>query len=475
MDWKNPSRPYAIAHRGASAYAPEGSIEAYRKASQLGADFWEIDIRMASCKTLVCCHDANLPDGTAVAKLSAVELAALKVAVPLNEVLMLGLKLGAGIYAEIKDMNALLPTLDALKSYGIQRAVIGSFDQNASRILGNLECPFLRSVLVPLGADPFAYAKDTDIVHLCWENMTRRENVLDNGFFAEAHRLGYKIALWNEDSPHHMNMLRHLPVFGICSDRPELVHPFLPPANWPLNIVCHRGATEFAPENTLAAVHCGLAAGFQYIEIDVRTSRDGSLVVMHDETLDRTTNGIGSVSSCNEDMLLNLDAGSWLSTHFSNETVPSLDNVLELTKYYGGNLYVEIKSADPKQVLATIEEWEMLPNCFFWSFDYPTMEKLRLMNSDTRVMVRRQDYSALEEVFQNFTPEIIEFTLADDWGEIAYCQARGAHVMIVYSGWDTVIFDCLIEAKPDYLNLHFPFAFRNHLQQRSELYQDEFL
>ena len=101
--------------------------------------------------------------------------------------------------------------------------------------------------------------------------------------------------------------------------------------------VGHRGAAGHAPENTLAAIRKGISLGADFIEVDVQRTRDGRLVVMHDERVDRTTNGSGPVSSLTWDELQLLDAGN-------GERVPSLEAVLAATSGHAG-LMLEAKAA----------------------------------------------------------------------------------------------------------------------------------
>ncbi len=96
-------------------------------------------------------------------------------------------------------------------------------------------------------------------------------------------------------------------------------------------IVAHRGYSAKAPENTLAAVQMALDAGVDAIEIDVRMSADGVPVVIHDETVDRTTASTGRVADLTAAQLGALDAGSWMSEKFSDQMIPTLRQVLELT------------------------------------------------------------------------------------------------------------------------------------------------
>jgi len=110
----------------------------------------------------------------------------------------------------------------------------------------------------------------------------------------------------------------------------------------PIRILAHRGASRAAPENTLAAFAAALRAGADGIELDVRLSRDGVPVVIHDATLDRTTDGRGPVSDATAAELSARDAGSWFGPEFRSERVPVLSDVLQL---FGRDLEfrVEIK------------------------------------------------------------------------------------------------------------------------------------
>ncbi len=95
-------------------------------------------------------------------------------------------------------------------------------------------------------------------------------------------------------------------------------------------IVAHRGSSGSAPENTLAAFRQAVADGADMIELDVRLSRDGELVVLHDRTVNRTTNGRGKVWDLTRDELKALDAGSWFGRRFAGERIPFLTDVLDV-------------------------------------------------------------------------------------------------------------------------------------------------
>ncbi len=109
----------------------------------------------------------------------------------------------------------------------------------------------------------------------------------------------------------------------------------------------HRGARRAAPENTLPAFQIALDMGVDGLELDVQLSSDGQLVVIHDFTLERTTNGSGLVSDLSAAELAALDAGSYLSADYADAGVPTLQEVLDLVGD-SCRVNVEIKSVDPE-------------------------------------------------------------------------------------------------------------------------------
>jgi glycerophosphoryl diester phosphodiesterase len=108
-------------------------------------------------------------------------------------------------------------------------------------------------------------------------------------------------------------------------------------------IIAHRGASGHAPEHTFAAYDRAVTMGADYLEQDLQMTADGALVVLHDETLDRTTSGSGRVDQHTLAEVESLDAGSWFAPEFAGERVPTLDAVL--TRYgHGQRYYIETKA-----------------------------------------------------------------------------------------------------------------------------------
>ena len=110
--------------------------------------------------------------------------------------------------------------------------------------------------------------------------------------------------------------------------------------------VAHRGHSIAFPENTLEAYRQAIALGVEAIECDVNISRDGTLVMMHDVTLDRTTNGTGPVSDSTWDEIRQLDAGGKFKPEFAGVPVPSAEETLLLFKESGILSCFEVKGAD---------------------------------------------------------------------------------------------------------------------------------
>ncbi len=115
--------------------------------------------------------------------------------------------------------------------------------------------------------------------------------------------------------------------------------------------IAHRGASTYAPENTFAAYDKALSMGISHIELDVHFTSDDHIVVIHDDDVDRTTDGAGPVSSKTLAEIQSLDAGSWFGAEYAGEGVKTLAEVLQ---HYKGrfHFHIEIKAKNAKPTLA---------------------------------------------------------------------------------------------------------------------------
>jgi len=126
-------------------------------------------------------------------------------------------------------------------------------------------------------------------------------------------------------------------------------------------ILAHRGASAEAPENTLAAFRLALEQGADGFELDIHRTRDGHLVVCHDERVDRTTDGTGFIGSMTLAELKKLDAGRWFDARFAGERIPTLDEVWALVEEAGGirllNIEVKLGFAAYPGIEEELIEW----------------------------------------------------------------------------------------------------------------------
>lgn len=112
-------------------------------------------------------------------------------------------------------------------------------------------------------------------------------------------------------------------------------------------LIAHRGHSARAPENTMAAFRAAADAGFGWIETDVDLLGDGTAVLIHDATLERTTDAVGPVAELIRTDLAGIDAGSWFSSAHAGQRVPQLGELIELAEVRGLNLNLELKLSDP--------------------------------------------------------------------------------------------------------------------------------
>jgi len=131
------------------------------------------------------------------------------------------------------------------------------------------------------------------------------------------------------------------------------------------DVIAHRGASAYAPENTLAAFALAAEMGANWFELDCTLTRDGEVIVIHDDTIDRTTGAKGSVAEMTLSELKQYDVGSWFDPKFAEERFPTLGEALDLAKEKRIGVYVEIKNSDDdrelmRELLALADEGGLL-------------------------------------------------------------------------------------------------------------------
>ncbi|MFE6054435.1 glycerophosphodiester phosphodiesterase [Kitasatospora sp. NPDC056446] len=155
----------------------------------------------------------------------------------------------------------------------------------------------------------------------------------------------------------------------------------LRPAGAPPTVYAHRGASSAAPENTLVSDEVARRAGAEWIEDDVQPSRDGVPYVLHDDTVDRTTDGKGRIRDLTAAQLDALDAGSWFAPAYAGTRLPTLAAQLEDLRVRGGRLLLEIKGPHTRdevaRIVAEVRDHGMADRVLVQSFEVDALRLTR--------------------------------------------------------------------------------------------------
>ncbi|MEO0206814.1 MAG: glycerophosphodiester phosphodiesterase family protein [candidate division WOR-3 bacterium] len=214
----------------------------------------------------------------------------------------------------------------------------------------------------------------------------------------------------------------------------EFFQPIKPPRA--IQVIAHRGLRKSAPENTIPAFELCIKNYYEWIEVDVRLTKDRQHVIIHDESLNRTTDGEGLVSEHTLDQIKSLDAGAWFAKRFAGVRVPTL---LETLNFCKGkiNLYLDCKSIDPILLVREIKETEMENQVVVYgdpdtlkiieiesNGTIATMQNFR-SNPDISAWIGDHKPVALEIKYENVNPEIV--TKLKNAGVIVQVQCLGQY------------------------------------------------
>jgi len=233
--------------------------------------------------------------------------------------------------------------------------------------------------------------------------------------------------------------------------------------------IAHRGCSSLAPENTYSAWEKAIELKADYIELDIQMSSDDSLMIMHDRTIERTTNDTGSLSSFNYTQLRALDAGSWFDTDFSDEKIPTFSEALKLAKENPPiNIVAEIKSSDStivQRVVKMIQDWKMQDRVIISSFNISQISNSKTLDSSIDV-----------QVFGTITTELIDQLVAigGEWagsgGTVTKELVDYAHSKnILFNAWTINTADkmqSLIDKGVDGITTNYPQTLKNISKQK---------
>lgn len=240
-----------------------------------------------------------------------------------------------------------------------------------------------------------------------------------------------------------------------------------------MEIVVHRGANDVAPENTMASAQVCADLGVEYVEIDVWRSLDGVHYIMHDPTLNRTTNGTGAIALRTSRYIDRLEAGSWFAPEYANERVPRLEQFLD---WAAGRVkvYLDVKTGNLRRIVRMIRERRMENDVFFWFWSDRRALRFRRLAPDLPLKMNSRDPDGVREHKKVFDHQIVEQGPNEISAEvIETCHKIGIRVMANVFGENDApdtelheLYERVIGLGYDMVNLDRPKPFVEYLQQK---------
>jgi glycerophosphoryl diester phosphodiesterase len=192
-------------------------------------------------------------------------------------------------------------------------------------------------------------------------------------------------------------------------------------------LVAHRGASGYAPENTLPALRKAIELGANYLEIDVHQSKDNHVVAIHDFDVDRTTDGSGDVKDLTIDEIKELDAGSWFNPKFAGTKIPTLQEVIDILNE-NVKLIIEVKGGSEEypgieeNIVSIVKQNRIESQVIFKSFNLEVLELFKKLAPEIpRLYVFVLHFSELNLTLDKW----IDFTdIYDNPADAQYFQAH---------------------------------------------------
>jgi len=201
----------------------------------------------------------------------------------------------------------------------------------------------------------------------------------------------------------------------------------------PIAVIAHRGGSALGPENTLACLAQSIALGVDYVEVDVRETHDGRFVLMHDGTVDRTTDGTGAVADQTLAQLRALDAGAWFAPGYAGQRVPTLGEVLGLCRDRTG-IYLDHKEGSIPRLARLVRRTGMLRQVVVYDGPQEVAEWKRAAPA-LPVMISPDEAhrrpGGITELLERVPADILDGNVAEWTAElVAEAHAQGALVYV---------------------------------------------
>ena len=439
-----PPRPIQVmAHRGGMGQAPENTARALEFSIADGVEWVEVDVRITRDGHHILFHDGELQattDGSGpVCDRTLAELRALDAGSKFarrfagTRILTLAeaLELARGrvnLYLDLKDVDPAQLAREVVAARMTRQVVF--YDIPA--VLKMIRAAVTEELAVMAKWRPSSgiagwvddlrpAAVEIDAVNVTPEACR------------EFHRRGIKVqakVLGQDDRPEVWDRMAASGVNWLQTDRAEEILAQLAlktTRGRRPRIAHHRGAGRYAPENTLPALEKAVRLGADFVEFDVRTTRDGKFVLLHDGTLNRTTGVRGPVRDQSEAEVQALDAGAWFGAPFRGTKVPGLDEFLRAADHRV-ELYVDAKDIAPKSLVEVLSAHGLVERAVVYQgVDY--LAELRRIEPRIRRMPPLRDPAKLDDAIERVQP----YAFDTQWSILSRdlidrCHARGVLV-----------------------------------------------
>lgn len=229
------------------------------------------------------------------------------------------------------------------------------------------------------------------------------------------------------------------------------------PSSEDIEVVVHRGANFLAPENTLPSARAALKYGAEWIELDVRKSKDGVLYNLHDETLDRTTDGHGPIHLVTSSEIERLDAGSWFGPAFRGLKVPRIETMLDSLKGKA-NVFFDVKKGTPvADLVKLVRAKGFEKNSFFWFADAKMVPEFVKLAPEMKIKVNASDIEGIKKWQAVCRPSYVEIEPENITKNLVnYCHKNGILVMAAIQNGNEETYKKAIQVQPDLVNIDQP-------------------
>jgi glycerophosphoryl diester phosphodiesterase len=439
-----PPRPFqVIAHRGEASQAPENTRPALVRCIEDGLEWAEVDVRLTKDDHHVLAHDERLWAGTngplrvaehTLAELRQLDLGsafAARFAGEHVQTLQECFDLAKGKLNLCLDCKAVNPEqlVREIVAAGMERQVV-VYDRpdrlHRIRALAPGQVALMAKWRPALGPPVWAQSNHLDAVEIDAPEVSAE---VCRAF----HALGIKVQVKTLGEWDRAEFWTKAIAAGADWIQTDLPEELLAHALWqrvktrPVRFSLHRGASRYAPENTLPAFEKAIRLGADFVEFDVRTTRDGKFYLLHDSTLDGKTTGKGPIAETPASVVATLSAGAKFGRAYASLGLPTLD---EFLRAVAGkvDLYFDAKAIAPEALAAALKQYGVVERTVVYGSP-AFLAKLKAVNPRIRLLAPLESAAELETLARELKPYAVDASWEILSRElIARCHALGIRV-----------------------------------------------